>query len=107
MCIGEQFHLSCQHPDLGNASVYPLGSPDWRVDGSVLTPDGHLYATNFPSRTETVLSVSAAMVQFENISNINYTCSIIEVIPGVSLGHLIISSNIINIHPLGKMTYIL
>ena len=33
VCIGEQFHLSCQHPDLANASACLLGSPVWKKDG--------------------------------------------------------------------------
>ena len=102
VCIGEQFHLSCQHPDLGNESVYPLGSPIWWEDGTVLTLDGNLYTTPTPSRSETILSVSGTLVKFGNTSH-NYTCSVTEATPGGPHGHIEISSNLINIHPLGKI----
>ena len=104
VCIGEQFHLSCQHPDLGNTSMYPLGSPVWMVDGTVLTLDGKLYTTTvYPSsRRETILSVSGALVQFRNASH-NYTCSVTEATPGGPHGHIEITSNLLNIHPLGKI----
>ena len=104
VCIGEQFHLSCQHPDLANASAYLLGSPVWKEDGSILTLDGDMYTTYLLSRRETVLTVSATWEHFANTSH-TYTCSVAEAIPGISHGQTIIS-NTISIHPLGKYTYV-
>lgn len=100
VCIGEQFHLSCQHPDLANGSAYLLGSPVWKEDGTILTLDGNLYTTFLPSRRETILNVSTTLGQFGNTSH-NYTCSVTEAIPGNPQG-VTITSNTISIHPLGK-----
>ena len=100
VCIGEHFHLSCQHPDLANASAYLNGLPAWKEDGSILTLDGKMYTHSLPSNTETILNVFATLEEFANTSHA-YTCSVIEAIPGSSHGQTI-TSNTVTIHPIGE-----
>ena len=100
VCIGKQFRLSCQHPDLANASAYLHGSPVWREDGSILTLDGDMYTHSLPSRRETILNVFSTSEEFANTSH-TYTCSVIEAIPGSPHGQRV-TSNTVTIHPIGE-----
>ena len=100
VCIGEQFHLSCEHPDLANTSAYLTGLPVWKEDGSALTLDGDMYTHHLPSNTEDILIVFATLEEFANTSH-NYTCSVIEAIPGIPQGQTI-TSNTVSVHPIGE-----
>ena len=81
VCIGEQFHLSCQHPDLANASAYLLGSPVWKEDGSILTLDGDLYTTYLLSRRETVY-IECVRGNRQELTSSNSTYIIGDIVTG-------------------------
>ena len=57
-CYKDQFEVTCWYPEVTTPGRYLVPSPGWRVNGSVITPDGTTYRKKMINDTATKLTVT-------------------------------------------------